>query len=207
MNNRIQRRLCLIAVTLSTLAAAAPRVVAQAPDGPPQGPGSFDPQQMRQRAMERMREQFDVTNDDEWKFIQDRIQVVMDTRRAVGGGGGFGGMMGGPPPGRGPGGPGGASGGAGGTGGENGGGPGGPQVGGGFRPGGPGGPGGQSPETKALRDALTAKASPDEIKTKLAALRESRRANEAKLEQAQEELKKVLTTRQEAVAVLNGLLK
>jgi Spy/CpxP family protein refolding chaperone len=45
------------------------------------------------------------------------------------------------------------------------------------------------------------------VKSKLAALRDARKARQEKLAAAQEELKKVLTARQEAVAVLNGLLE
>ncbi len=77
-------------------------------------------------------------------------------------------------------------------------------------PGGPGGRGpmgGQGPEGEALQNALESKASADTIKAKLAQLREARKVNQAKLEQAQEELRKVLTLRQEATAVLAGLLK
>lgn len=149
-----------------------------------------DPEQFRQMMMDRFREQLDVKGDDEWKLIQDRIQKVMDARMA-GGGFGFPGM--GRPPGGGPSGPGGGPGGPGG-------GPGGPG-------GGPGRMGQRSPEAQALQAALEAKASPDEVKAKLAQLREARKANEAKLAQAQEELQKILSVRQEAAAVLAGLLK
>ena len=71
-----------------------------------------------------------------------------------------------------------------------------------------GGFGGEpSPEVADLQKAIEAKASADEIKTKLAKVREARKANEAKLEAAQEDLKKVLSVRQEAVAVMMGLVK
>ena len=56
--------------------------------------------------------------------------------------------------------------------------------------------------SSAVRDKL-----PDaEIKTRLERLREVRKDNEAKLAKAQEELRAVLSVRQEAVAVLFGLL-
>jgi len=45
------------------------------------------------------------------------------------------------------------------------------------------------------------------LKTKLAAVREETKEKEAKLAAAQEELRGVLTSRQEAIAVVNGLLK
>jgi hypothetical protein len=59
----------------------------------------------------------------------------------------------------------------------------------------------------ALRDAIEAKAPAAELKTKLAAVRAETKAKEAKLDAAQEELRGVLTARQEAIAVANGLLK
>jgi hypothetical protein len=157
-----------------------------------------DPEQFRQRMAERMKEQFGVTDDAEWKIIDGKIQKVTEARRAVGGGGfaamgGFGGRRGGP---------------GGGDGdraerGNRGG-----DRGGEGRRGGPGGFGGEpSPEVADLQKAIESKASADEIKTKLAKVREARKANEAKLEAAQEDLKKVLSVRQEAVAVMMGLLK
>jgi hypothetical protein len=152
--------------------------------GPPGGRtrGNFNPEEFRQRISERMKEQFGVTNDDEWKLIYERIEKVMEARRGTGGGFGF-----------------------------FGGGPGGP---GGFR--GPGGgdrgPGegdrgrGGNPEVDALRAAIEAKASNAELKEKMAKVREARKANEAKLAAAQEELRAILNTRQEATAMLMGLL-
>ena len=237
-------RILVNTVMTSALGTAAWFVVstsnAQPQDRPPQG--NFDPQQMRQRAMERMREQFDVKDDAEWKAISERMDKVMEARRNAGGiggprspgfpggGGGFGGPGG---PGR-PGGPGGP---------EGFGGPGGPPPQGGEgrpegfgpppgdapgapglapgapqgqgqmrnRPGGPGGPGGfgrePSPELDALRKAIEDQASASEVKAKLAALRTARAQKEAELEKAQDALRKVLSARQEAVAVMLGLLK
>lgn len=150
--------------------------------------GDFDPAQMRERMAERMKERFGVTNDDEWKIISERIEKVTEARRGTGVGGGFAAM--GRGGGRGPGGDG-APGGGRGQGG----------------PGGRGGFGGQaSPEAEDLQKALDANASPEEIKAKLAKVREARIASEAKLKTAQNQLKEVLNTRQEAVAVLMGLL-
>lgn len=150
--------------------------------------GDFDPAQMRERMAERMKERFGVTNDDEWKIISERIEKVTEARRGTGVGGGFAAM--GRGGGRGPGGDG-APGGGRGQGG----------------PGGRGGFGGQaSPEAEDLQKALDTNASPEEIKAKLAKVREARIASEAKLKTAQNQLKEVLNTRQEAVAVLMGLL-
>ncbi len=79
----------------------------------------------------------------------------------------------------------------------------------GGRPG--GGPGGfnraPDPEVEALQKAIEAKADPEEIKAKLANLRSARKEKQAKLEKAQEDLRGVLTARQEAIAVVMGLLQ
>lgn len=141
------------------------------------GPGgNFDPAQMRQRMAERMREQFGVKDDAEWKLISDRIEKVSDARREMGGRGGMGMMWGG-----------------------RGGGPGGQ--------GGSGGGGQVNPEQEALQKAIEANAPAEEIKTKLAKYRASQKDKEAKLAKAQEDLRQVLTAKQEATAVLLGLLK
>ena len=154
------------------------------------GRGNFEPEQMRQRMMERYREQLEVTSDSEWNVLEPRVQKVLDARResAAGRMGGFG-MMG--------------------MGGRQrpdaaGGGGGGDQQRGQRR----GGFGGQpDPDLEALQKAIDSKASADEIKTKLAKYRDSRKQKEAALEQAQADLKKLLSMRQEAVAVMMGLLQ
>jgi hypothetical protein len=147
------------------------------------GRGNFDPEQMRQRMMERYRETLEVKSDDEWKVIQPRIEKVVEARTALGGGGGR--FFGRPPRGGND-----AAGGAD----QN-------------RRGGRGGFGEPSPEAESLQTAIDAKASPDEIKAKLAKLREANKQRETKLTQAQDDLRKVLSVRQEASAVLMGLLK
>ena len=129
--------------------------------------------------MERTKETLEVTDDTEWKAIQPLVQKVMDARMAMGGPGmGMRGM--------------------------------------GMRRGGgdnPPGDGGQrrfgpplSPEGEALQKAIDAKASKAELKAAIAKYVESRKTKQAELEKAQEELRKVLTTRQEAIATMNGLL-
>jgi len=60
---------------------------------------------------------------------------------------------------------------------------------------------------QALRKAIESKASAAEIKSKLADLRAARKQKEAELETAQDDLRKILSARQEAVAVTLGLLK
>src|SRR5262245_51275513 len=57
-----------------------------------------------------------------------------------------------------------------------------------------------SPEAEALQKAIDGKAPNSELKTALAKFIESRKANQKALEDAQANLKKVLTVRQEAIA-------
>ena len=219
---------CALGVAAGLL-LGAPNLQAQNQDRRPQG--NFDPQQMRQRMLDRIRSQFEVKEDAEWKVISERIGKVMEARRAVDGLGGSGGPggFGGPPPfaasQRGPGGssaqgnnappeprspgdPGEPD--SGGPGPDGPGGP--PGSAGAFDgPGGAGGPPGfnrpAEPELEALRNALESKAPAAEIKAKLAQLRDARKQKEAGLEKAREELRQLLSARQEAVAVTLGLLK
>ena len=134
--------------------------------------------------MERYRERIEVKSDEDWKKLEPLIGQVMDAQREARLGMGFGGFGGG-----------------GGRGGGGGGGNGG-QGGNSNRPGGR-----SSPEVKELQKALDDKASAEEVKAKVAKLRDARKVKEAALEKAQEELRKALSPRQEAGAVLVGLLK
>ncbi len=150
--------------------------------------------EFQQRRMDSLKEQMEVKDDTEWKAIQPLVQKVMDAQRAAmadrmrGAMRGFGGRGGGP-------------GGGGGGGGNNAdqGGNGGRQRRGGFgaEP---------SPEADALEKAVEAKASASEMKAALAKYLEARKAKEAQLTSAQDDLRKVLTVRQEAIATVNGLL-
>jgi len=142
--------------------------------------GNFDPEQMRQRMIERYKEALEVTSDDEWKVISERIQKVSEARMAVGFGGMGRGMFA-----------------RGGRGGDNA-----PQ---GDRPS-RGGFGQPNPELEALQKAIDAKASADETKAALAKYRAAQADKRAKLEKAQEELKQVLNARREAICVTMGLL-
>ncbi len=63
-----------------------------------------------------------------------------------------------------------------------------------------------SPEQDALRQAITDNLPEAEIKSRLARLRDVRKANEEKLAKAQEDLRAVLSVKQEAIAVMAGLL-
>jgi hypothetical protein len=149
-----------------------------------QGRGNFDPQQMRQRIMERTKEALEITSDAEWKAIEPLILKVMEARRDATGGMGRG-MFG-----RG-----------GGRGGDN-------------APAAPGGEGGRrggffgepSPEAEALQKAIENKASGAELKAAMAKVREARKKAQANLAAAQEELRKVLSVRQEAIAMARGLV-
>jgi hypothetical protein len=147
------------------------------------GRGNFDPAQAREQYMTRLKEQLGAT-DEEWKALQPKVTKVMDARRDNrGGGGGRGG----------PGGPGGR------RGGNNG-----------------------ADQTAAAAQPTTAvgqaeadlrktvedkSAAPEEINKKLAALREAREKAKSELTAAQKELKDLLSARQEAILVTNGLLE
>ncbi|MCX6952765.1 MAG: hypothetical protein NTV51_11455 [Verrucomicrobia bacterium] len=63
-----------------------------------------------------------------------------------------------------------------------------------------------NPEQDSLRQAVTDKLPDAEIKSRLERLREVRKENETKLAKAQEELRAVLSVRQEAIAVMYGML-
>lgn len=63
-----------------------------------------------------------------------------------------------------------------------------------------------NPEQDALTAAVTDKLPDAEIKARLERLRAARKQSEAKLDQARDDLRAVLTVRQEAIAVLAGIL-
>jgi hypothetical protein len=177
---KVLKRVLLVAGCLAALNIGVGNVAAQ--NGGGGGGGGM--QQFRQRRIDGMRDSMEVKDDAEWKVISDSLGKVMDAQMSAmasrfGGGGRRGG--------------------------GNGGGDNASADNGGQRPRrfGPQ----PSAEAEALQKAIDAKAPADEIKSKLAALREANKANEAKLEEAQSDLKKLLTSRQEAVAVLNGFLK
>jgi len=154
-----------------------------------QGRGNFDPAEMRQRMMDNYRERLEIKGDDEWKAIQPLIVKVTDARRDIGFGGGFGFGRGGR-----------RAGGGGGNADA--------QANGNNQGGRRGFAGGEpSPEAEELQKAIDSNASKEELKAKLTKFREARKDKEAKLAKAQEDLKKVLSVKQEATAVLMGLLQ
>jgi hypothetical protein len=201
------RRLCILSgIVLVCRLAALPLAAQVAPPPSPapvpvQPPGNarpardaqaqrrnFDPQQimqnMQQRMMGNYRDKLDIKSDDEWKLVEERIGKVLRARMdTLGGGGGFMGF-------------------------------GGMSFGGGGAGGGGGGPmrglqallGQPSPEAEALQKAVDANASAAEVKDMLAKYRELKQRKQDALLKAQNELRQVLTPRQEAVMVLMGLL-
>lgn len=148
--------------------------------------GNFDPADMQARLLTSLRERLEVTDDEEWKLISERITKVNELRRNTGGGGAMGFAGRGPQPG--------------GNGNR------GSDRGGGDRGGTQGGPRGGSTEMSALQSAIRDKLPDAEIKSRLDRVRETRKDNEGKITKAQEELRALLTIRQEAVAVMFGLL-
>jgi hypothetical protein len=152
------------------------------------GRGNFDPAQFQQRMMDNIRDQLGFTNDADWNAVQPLIQKVMDARRDIGFGGGARMFAG-----RNRGGQGGGGQGGGGNGGFGGGR-------GGFGP-------QPSPEAEALQKAIDDNSPPAQIKAALAKYEAAQKAKQAKLVQAQEDLRKVLTMKQEAQATLLGLVQ
>lgn len=148
------------------------------------GRGNWDPEQMRQRMMDRVKDQLEITNEVEWRAVEPLVSKVLEARRenmATGIGAMGRGFMG-----RGP------------TGGP----PGGDRNadrGRGFF-------GAPNAEAQALEKAIESKASNNELKTAMANYRAARKAKADALTQAQNDLRKVLSVRQEAIAVANGWL-
>jgi hypothetical protein len=193
---KMKRQVIVIGIAACVLALVIGGLcIAQPPAGGPGGPGGqggpggrFDPAQMRQMMAQRMKEQLGA-DDEAWKVIEPRLTKVMELNREVSGGpGGMFGMFGrgnrgGNATNRGP------------RGGQNAqGGPAEPQT-------------AVQKATEQLRTTLeNQSASPDEIKKNLAALRDAREKAKAELATAQQELKKILTVRQEAQLVLMGQL-
>jgi hypothetical protein len=175
----------LLAGCIAALGLGTGSVMAQGGRG-----GNFDPAAMRERYVSRVVDQMNITDDGEKKAISDAVGKVIDARMEVGRGGFGGGGR------------------------RNRGGGNGTSTDtsttdqnnnnnrnrGGF--------GAPSAEQDDLQKALDDKSTTsEEIKGKLAKLRDANAAKQAKLESTQADLRKLLTARQEAVAVLNGLLK
>jgi hypothetical protein len=151
-----------------------------------QGRGNFDPAQMKQDMMDRLRDQMDIKDDQEWKAVEPKLSKVFDAGRdvmAMRFRSGFGGR------------------GRRNNGGDNGG-----NATDNARP--RRSPFGEPSATmEALQKAIDDKAPSAEVKTKLAAVRAEFKDKQAKLQAAQEDLRGILTPRQEAIATVNGLLQ
>jgi hypothetical protein len=128
--------------------------------------------------MERIREQLGAS-EEEWRVLQPKVEKVMTAQRESAAGRGFGG-------------------GRGGRGGGGGGGGGGAAV-------------AETPVARAMSELRTTLdntgATAEQINQRLTALRDARKTAQANLDTARKELKEVLTQRQEAVLVVNGMLE
>jgi hypothetical protein len=179
---RLSQFMAASAVAAAVLVSAG-NLVAQ--DNPPPGGGGggrggrgggFDPAQFQQRMMERVKEQLEITKDDEWKALEPLVTKAFEARRdsMTGSMRGFFGRS------------------RGGNNNDQGNRPRfGPEP---------------SADEQALDKAIESKASKDELKAAMTKFRAAKKDKEAKAKAAQEELRKVLTLRQEAIAVSNGWL-
>ncbi len=139
--------------------------------------GNFDPAQFQQRMMDNIREDLGFTNDTDWNAVQPLVQKVMDARRGLGPAGGMRMMFRRP-----------------GSNNQDR-----PRRGGFF--------GEPSAEEEALQQAVDNHVPDAQLKQALERYQDSLKDKQAALKQAQENLRKVLTIRQEAQATLIGLLQ
>jgi hypothetical protein len=184
-NDMNLNRLLVTGGLTAMLCTAGNGVMAQQDNGGDAGGGgrrrggaNFDPAQMQQRMMDNVRDQMGVTNNDEWQVLETRVQKVFEARRDAGPPG-FGRMFRGRQ-------------------GDN-------NGGGGGRRGGMFG-GTPMPELEALNNAIDSNVPTEQIKAAMDKYRAARKVKEAALEKAQQDLKSILTVKQEAVAVSLGLL-
>lgn len=138
--------------------------------------GNFDPAQFQQRTVDRYRDRLEITDDTEWKAIQPLIQKVVEARTTGGRGSAAFGRS------------------------RR------------SRTGSSSDTGQrrsialENTPADDLQKAVDTKAPTSEMKGALAKYAEYRKSKRAELEKAQENLRSVLTSRQEAIAVLSGLL-
>jgi hypothetical protein len=142
------------------------------------GFGQMDPAQRQQMMMDRYKQDLGFTNDTDWSAVEPLVQKVADAQREAMQSR-FAGAFGR-------------------RGGRNGGGGGGGGGGGFQAP--------TDPDREALQQAVDSGAPAAQVKAALDKYRASQKAKQAKLESAQADLKKVLSQKQEAAAVLAGLL-
>ena len=144
------------------------------------GRGNFDPAAMMQRMMDNIKDQLEFTNDTDWDAVQPLVQKVIEAGRDAGGGANMMRLM------------------RGNRGGQNG------Q--GGNRRGGGGFGGPPNPDAEALQKALDDNAPAGQVKELLAKYQATMKSKQAALKDAQEALRQVLNSRQEAEATLLGLV-
>jgi flagellar motility protein MotE (MotC chaperone) len=201
--SRIRMSECFAAIALAaamTVGGLATSAQAQDQNQPSQAQGRRDQarqradsadgrarfEEFRQRMAQRMKEQLGA-NDDEWKVLQPKIEKVTQLAMQSRGGGGFFG-------GRGRGGPGGAGAPATGTADNN----------SANQP----APSPTAAASRALRDALADEnTSSDTIKRLLKEFRDARAKAQKELATAREDLRSVLTLKQEATLVTMGVLE
>jgi hypothetical protein len=153
-----------------------------------QGLGNVDPSQFGQQRTASLREQLQITDDAEWSVVNELIQKVRTAQQAIQsdssrGGRSFSlgtnslaGLLGRM------------------------------QQGGGAQAVASALRSGSSSEADALRRAIDARSSEEDTRAALNKLVEVRKAHQAALEKVQQDLRQLLTLRQEAVAIVNGLL-
>jgi hypothetical protein len=152
-----------------------------------QGRGNFDPAQMKQNMLDGLRDQMEIKDDQEWQAIEPKVSKVFDAGRdvmAMRGRGMFGGGRR-----------------RNNNNADNGGDNANP------RPQRRNPFGEPSAAMEALQKAIDDKAPSSELKVKLEAVHAELKTKQAKLTAAQEELRGILTPRQEAIATVNGLLQ
>lgn len=176
-------RMFLIWGVATTLCLSAGNLWAQNNNGWNGRPGggrgfrNFNPAQFQQRIMDNIRQELGFTNDTDWSAVQPLIQKVMDARRGLASNMGMRMMF--HRPGR--------------NNQDR------PRRGGFFRE--------PSPQAQALEQAIDSHAPDAQLQQALEKYQASIKQKEAQLKQAQDNLRKVLTIRQEAQATLLGLLQ
>ena len=172
----MKKILTMLAVT-AALCLGADRLRAQQDNGGGgRRGGNFDPAQRQQMMMDRYKQDLGFTNDTEWSAVEPLVQKVADARRDAMSGN-FGGFRNR-------------------RGGNN--------DNGGGNPNRPQPP--ANPDRDSLQQAIDSNAPAAQVAAALSKYRASQKAKQSKLEQAQSDLAKVLTPKQEAQAVLAGLL-
>ncbi len=184
-NNIMNLKRALVACSIAVLMALGTNSVMAQGQGRG-GRGNFDPAEMKARQLEQTKTDLEITDATEWNAISPKVSAVMDARQALMANG-MRGMFG--------------------RGGNR-------QRGGGEgdtnnsqRQGRPSPFGEPSAAIQALEKAITDKAPTAEVKAKLKAVQDENKDRMAKFQSAQEDLRGVLTPRQEAIATLHGLLQ